>query len=149
MRPVLRKPMIHALALLASGCAVPPPRVPVEQAAQQAAAVRRQSDTAAQAHVAALAQALQAQARDEAWAPAREKQLRESLSGVAPALRLQHIECRRSMCELRLAMPPSTESLAALAQWVAWGQPCAYTQTHEAIASADTIGTRVFLACTR
>lgn len=125
---------------------------------EQAAAKLRQSQARTSELISSLSAAVHAQPRDEAWASAQERQLRQSFAEhpSAPQDALKEIDCRRSRCELRLQLPPESESpsqappaVAVIDQWIAWSQPCAYTLTHDLMEPQTTGTVRVFLDCER
>jgi len=120
---------------------------------EQAAAKLRQTGEQAKGFVSELSAAVRAQPRNEAWASAREQQLRQSFAAhpAVPKDALKSVECRQSRCELQLSVAPATQApqqqAFAIDQWIAWSQPCGYTLTMEP-GAAQTPGTvRVFLEC--
>lgn len=137
-----------------SGSTPPQERVTPERAA----AKLRQSQARTSELISSLSAAVREQPRDEAWASAQERQLRQSFveHPSAPKDALKEIDCRRSRCELRLQLAPESDAppqaspqVAVIDQWIAWSQPCAYTLTHD-LASPQATGTvRVFLECER
>ncbi len=126
----------------------PQARVPPEQAA----AKLRQAHDEATGFVARLSAAVREQPWNEAWASAREQELRQSFAQhpAVPRDALKSVECRQSRCELRLDVAPATQGppqALAIDQWLAWSQPCGYTLAQEPGTEQGPGSVRVFLEC--
>ena len=138
--------IVCSVALASASCTTP--RVPPEQAV----AKLRQKQEQEKAFVSGLAAAVREQPRNEAWASAREQQLRQSYSEhpSVPKDALKRVECRQSRCELQLAVAPTPEGprqAIAIDQWIAWSQPCGYTLTQEPGTEQAPGTVQVFLEC--
>lgn len=131
-----------------TGSTPPRARVPPEQAV----AKLRQTQEQATGFVAGLSAAVREQPRNEAWASAREQQLRQSYAAhpSVPKDALKSVDCRQSRCELQLAIAPAAQGpqqALAIDQWIAWSQPCGYTLTQDPGTAQGPGTVRVFLEC--
>ena len=145
--------LVCLMALASAACVTSPQPTPTPE---QAAEKLRQEHARTRTFLAELAAAVRAQPRDEAWAAAKERELRQSYSEHAsvPKEALKGVDCRQSRCELQLAVPPESDAPAqqqtlAIDQWIAWSQPCGYTLAHEPGAPQAPGTVRIFLDCGR
>lgn len=139
--------LVAVLLPLTVGCGTVAPSHPAAHAAEELAASIEREQSAAQAHIEALAAALATQPRTEPWAHRKEDELRRSHASAAGAV-LRRIDCRTSRCELSLSLGAEdaaarVEQARAVEQWVAWAQPCDFTMAHD-VALGEV---RVFLVC--
>ena len=81
-----------------------------------------------------LVAAVQAEARNDAWASQKEQELKTSYaSSDSPRGGLKAVDCRSTKCELQVVLSPRempnspAGPIAALNQWIAASQPCGYT----------------------
>jgi hypothetical protein len=150
----MSKPIPLCLIALASAACVTLPQA--GPSPEQAAAPLREVQAQTSTFGAGLAAAVRAQPRDEAWAAAKERELRQSYSTHASVPRdaLKGIECRQSRCELQVAITsepeaPAHQQALAIDQWIAWSQPCGYSFVQEPGTPQAPGTVRIFLDCGR
>ncbi len=102
-----------------------------------------------------LANGVQNEPRNDAWAQDQEAALRASYSvdSRLPRGALRTIDCRSSKCELQLQMNPPRQPFTAADQyhavnrWIAAHQPCAYTLAMPPISAGTTETAHIYLDC--
>jgi hypothetical protein len=106
------------------------------------------------ANVKTLAAAMQAEARNDAWASQKEQELKTSYASSGhPRGALKSVECRSTKCEVLLEvgardMPNSPAGpIAAFNQWIAATQPCGYTIVAGEAAALGPGAIRIVIDC--
>jgi hypothetical protein len=127
---------------------------PAELAERHVAAIRNAQAQEA-AHLNALAAAVAAEPRNDAWASPKETELRQTFATEQglPRDALKSVNCRSSKCDLQLDLRPLPQAArpdqqwAAVNYWIANSQPCGYTMAPAPGAGRLSRAIRIFLDC--
>jgi hypothetical protein len=103
-----------------------------------------------------LVAAVQAEARNDAWASQKEQELKTSYtSSNNPRGALKAVECRSTKCDLQLLVPtremPNSPAgpIAAVNQWIAATQPCGYTIVAAEAVAQGPEAIRIIIDCSQ
>jgi hypothetical protein len=125
------------------------------EAAERHVASIRNARAQETGHVNALAAAVSAEPRNDAWAAQKEAELRRSSAAEQrlPRGALKSVNCRSSKCDLQLevsgapAAGRTDEQWAAINYWIAASQPCGYTMAPAPGSTQAARAVRIFLDC--
>ncbi len=125
----------------------------MDRLVQQRTAEVRKTQAAEKAYLDKLDSAVRGTTAGQSGASEQQQKLRASISQAGGTLQrsLDRIDCGDRMCALgfRLSQEASgaarARELSAIDEWVATGQPCAYTMAHDPAGGDGTV--RVFIDC--
>ncbi len=131
-----------------------PPAVETAQTPEQRLAAIKTARAEEAEYAKRLAAVVQAEARNDAWASQKEQDLKRSYASLAkPGQALKSVECRTTKCDVQFEVAtkelPDTSAgpIAAVNEWIAASQPCAYTLVAGEVLAQPAAVVRIFLDC--